>query len=319
MTSGRGFAGVTAVVVTHNSASVLPAFLDALPAAFGTIEHELIVADNDSQDGSVEVIRERQPHATVVSSAQNLGYAGGLNAGLELRVMTGPVLVLNPDVRLAPKAVATMLEALAEPGVGIAVPRIIGPDGRTQLSLRRDPTVLRAWGEALLGGHRAGRFAALGEMVCDPASYERACAPDWATGAVMLISPACEAEVGPWDESFFLYSEETDYAIRARAAGFEIRYVPDASAVHLGGESNSSPALWSLLVSNRIRLYRKYHGRWAVAAFSAGVAVNEALRAVAGRPTSRAGLRALAHWTRTTRSRPRSTGTNTHYERSSGD
>lgn len=308
MTSGRRFAGITAVVVTHNSASVLPEFLDALPAAFGTLEHELIVADNDSQDDSVETIRERQPHATVVCSARNLGYAGGINAGLELRVMTGPVLVLNPDVRLAPGSVALMMEAFNKPGVGIAVPRIIGPDGRTQLSLRRDPTVLRALGEAFLGGHRAGRFAALGEMVCDPDSYERACAPDWATGAVMLISPACAAAVGPWDETFFLYSEETDYAIRARSAGFELRYVPEASAVHLGGESNSSPALWSLLVRNRIRLYRKYHGTWAVVAFSAAVVVNEVLRAVAGRPTSRAGLRALARRATIPGSRPRSVG-----------
>ena len=116
-------------------------------------------------------------------------------------------------------------------------------------SLRRRPTVLRAWGESLLGGERAGRFSPLGELVLDDDSYERAGPADWATGAAMLVSAECLRDVGAWDESYFLYSEETDFALRAWDAGYRLVYVPAAHAVHLEGESHTSPALYALLTS----------------------------------------------------------------------
>ncbi|MCZ7627704.1 MAG: glycosyltransferase [Microthrixaceae bacterium] len=65
--------------------------------------------------------------------------------------------------------------------------------------------------------------------------YARERDADWATGAAMLISAECLAAVGPWDESFFLYSEETDYCLRARDRGFKLRYSPKATATHIGG------------------------------------------------------------------------------------
>jgi GT2 family glycosyltransferase len=128
--------------------------------------------------------------------------------------------------------------------------------------------------------------------VRDPRRYESPATADWASGAAMMISAACFAAVGPWDESFFLYAEETDYALRAADAGFALRYVPDATAVHIGGEAHDSPQLWSLLMANRVRLFASRHGRARTAAFRAALVLNEALRA-AGSRTHRAGLRAL--------------------------
>ncbi len=98
---------------------------------------------------------------------------------------------------------------------------------------------------------------------------------------------------GPWDESFFLYSEETDFALRARDAGFVTRYDPRAHAVHLEGDSRRNPALWALLACNRVRLYRRRHGRAATTAFYAAVLAREASRAVLGRRPARAAVRAL--------------------------
>ena len=120
-----------------------------------------------------------------------------------------------------------------------------------------------------------------------------ASAPDWATGAIMLMSARCLAGSGPWDESFFLYSEETEFALRARDKGFVIRYVPEAEVTHLGGESGVSPRLWSLLQVNRIRLYRKRHTAGATAVFWAAVMLRESSRAALGRARSRAALAAL--------------------------
>jgi GT2 family glycosyltransferase len=225
----------------------------------------------------------------------NRGYAAGINAGVAAASPAAAVLVVNPDVRLGPGSVRSLLDATAEPGVGIAVPRLYEPDGTPGLSLRREPTVLRALGEAVLGGSRAGRFAALGETVCDPRVYRRPVAADWASGSVMLITRRCLDAVGAWDERYFLYSEETDFALRARDAGFELRLVPRACAIHVGGESHSSPRLWSMQTVNRVRSFAVRHGRAHTMAFWAAVTINEALRAPLGAPAHRAALGALLH------------------------
>lgn len=284
---------VTAVVVTYDSAGVLAGLLDALPAAFGgSGPAELVVADNASRDATVEVAAARAPGATVVEMGRNAGYAAGLNAAVRRAAPSDAILLLNPDTRPRPGSVARMVAALRRPGVGAVVPRFVHPDGRTAPSLRRDPTVLRALGEALLGGRRAGRFAALGEVVHDPAAYERGGPVAWATGAAMLIDRRCLETLGGWDETFFLYSEETEFALRAREAGYRLWYVPDAVVEHIGGEAPVAPDLWSLLTVNRVRLFRRRHSRARTVAFYGAVVLNEAVRAVRG-PTHRAALRSL--------------------------
>lgn len=285
---------IATLVVTYNSADVLPGLLEALPAAFGGAgPAELVVADNGSADGTLDVVARLAPAATVVALGRNAGYAAGINAGLQAAAPSDAVLVLNPDTRPRPGSIAPLAHALDHDRVGIAVPRLLAPDGVTAPSLRRDPTVLRALGEAVLGGRRAGRFAALGEVVWDPHRYERQGPVDWATGAAWLVSSRCLEEVGPWDESFFLYSEETDFALRARAAGWRVWYVPEALVEHIGGDAPTSPALWALLTANRVRLYARAHGRLRGAAFRAAVTLGAALRAARGSRTNRAALRAL--------------------------
>ena len=142
---------------------------------------------------------------------------------------------------------------------------------------------------------RAGRFEKLGEVVQTRASYEHDGTFDWATGAAMCISGACLDAVGSWDESFFLYSEETDFALRAAERGIALRFVSDSVVMHRGGEGNVSPRLFALLTVNRVRLYRKYHGAVATACFWAAVLVHVGLRSLAGSAPHRAACRALSH------------------------
>jgi GT2 family glycosyltransferase len=109
----------------------------------------------------------------------------------------------------------------------------------------------------------------------------------------MAISAECRAACGPWDESFFLYSEETEYCLRARDLSYATQLEPSAEAVHLGGDSQVSPRLWSLLTVNRVRLYRRRHGAVATACFRAAVLLRETSRAALGRRASRAAVAAL--------------------------
>lgn len=270
---------ISVVVVTWNSAAVLPSLLVDLPTALGDIAAEVIVVDNASSDDTVAVAARLAPLARVVQMGGNRGYAAAFNAGVRVATAREAVLLLNPDIRPMPNFLPCLLHTLrTRPEAGIAVPRLIGPDGSTAPSLRREPTVFRAFGEAVLGGSRAGRFPALGEVVCEPARYEVAGMADWASGAAMLISRRCLDTVGPWDESFFLYSEETDFALRARDARFELWYVPEAEAVHVGGTVHESPELWGLLAANRVRVFRRRHGALPTVLFWAAVLLNEGLR-----------------------------------------
>jgi N-acetylglucosaminyl-diphospho-decaprenol L-rhamnosyltransferase len=284
---------VAVVVVTYNSETLLADLLRSLGPGLAGVSWHLTVADNASADGSVATVRRLAPDAIVVEMGRNAGYAAGINAAVDAARPHTAVLVLNPDVRLGPSCVRALLPALRASGTGIAVPRLSNAEGVLIPSMRREPTILRTMGDAVLGANRAGRLARLGEVVTDERRYSNETVTDWAEGSTLLISAECWQRCGPWDESFFLYSEETDFALRARDAGFLTRYTPAASAVHLEGGSAHSPRLWTLLTLNRVRLYRRRHGPIRTAGFWSVLVLREASRAIIGRQTSRLAVRAL--------------------------
>jgi GT2 family glycosyltransferase len=302
--SGLDGERVAIVVVTHNSSADLPGLLASLPAGMGPVGWELIVVDYASFDDSAALVRRLAPTATVVEAGRNGGYAAGVNAGVRAAGQHTAVLVLNADVRLGPDCVPTLLTVLREgPGIGVVVPRLTDARGALIESQRREPALVRTLAAAVLGARRAGRWRKWGEVVTDPDAYDTDTDTDWAEGSTQLISAECWSACGPWDESFFLYSEETDFDLRARDHGFATRYVAGANATHLEGGSATSPRLWPLLVVNQVRLYRRRHGVAATAAFWAATVAREASRAALGRPASRAAVAALVSPTRL-RARP---------------
>jgi N-acetylglucosaminyl-diphospho-decaprenol L-rhamnosyltransferase len=295
--SDKKLPGAVLIVVTWNSADVLPGLLDSLERGMAGLRWRLVVADNDSADDTADLVRKKAPEALLVQTGRNAGYSAAINAALDavgpLDKTTDAVLICNPDIRMQPGCGAALVRGLDLPGTGITAPLLFDGGGRTIRTLRREPNPLRLLGEMVLGAHRAGRFPALGEQVADPAAYRGPTRADWVAGSLMALSRECVEACGPWDESFFLYSEETEYALRARSRGLATRLAPDAVAVHLEGEAAASPKLWTLLTLNRVRLYRRTHSAPASAAFWGASLMREASRAMLGRATSRAAVRAL--------------------------
>lgn len=284
---------VLVVVVTYHSRDLVPALLAGIPDAVGPhLTHAVVVADNDSRDGTVAEVERAEPSATVVAMGRNAGYSAAINAAVEAGPPARSIAVLNPDMRLDPGSLAALHRALGD-GIGITAPRLRDTDGRLAHSLRRRPTVLRALGEAVLGGSRSGRWPALGEVERRPEAYEQAHDVDWASGCALMIDAACAADVGAWDESFFLYAEEIDYCLRAADAGWRVRYVPDATAVHVGGESHDDPRLWTMSVLNKARLHARRTGRLRALAFRGALLLGEAIRSLTGSPVHRAAAAAL--------------------------
>lgn len=282
---------LAAVIVTYNSAAVLPGLLDSLSQGFEGVPHrEVIVVDNDSHDGSADLALAHPISAKVIRMGRNAGYAAAINAAAAQLSPDADLLILNPDIRLLRGCGRVLRERLSDPSVGIVVPQILDEDGSYATSLRREPSLVTGWSDALLGTRLAGRLGT-GEIVDDPALYRSGGRVEWATGAILAVSAATRCSVGDWDETFFLYSEEVDYLRRVRATGASVVYVPQAQAVHIGGEYHDNVFLTSLMTNNRIRYYRRHHNMVATALFRLSIIVGEAMRITLG-PGHRAALRA---------------------------
>jgi len=279
------------VIVTHNSADVLVGLLDSLAPALSNVPNvSIIVVDNDSTDDSTAIAEHHPVGVRLLRAGRNGGYAAAINAAAATVAPDAAILVLNPDIRLFPGSVGRLLQRAIEPDVGVVVPQMRDLAGTIAMSLRREPSLLRMWAQALLGPIRAARLGT-GELIADAAAYQRSREVDWATGAALLITPQARASVGAWDESFFLYSEEVDYQRRVRTNGLKVVYEPSACVAHIGGSYMQSPMLAALMTRNQIRYFRRHHGRVETMLFRSAIIAFGLLRAWKSR-THRAVLRA---------------------------
>jgi exopolysaccharide biosynthesis WecB/TagA/CpsF family protein len=270
-------AHVAVLVVTYNSGGDIDELIDSLRREGGDLALRVIVADNDSSDDTVQRA-SAHGDVTVVRTGGNLGYSGGLNAAMAHIGESESVLVLNPDLAVQPGAIAALRRRMAASSAAVVVPRLLDDDGVGYRSLRREPTVARAFGDALLGSRLAGRPARWTEMVNAEEEYERPHPVEWATGAALLIDRAVAERVGAWDERYFLYSEETDFFRRVRAAGGSVWFEPSAVMRHRRGGSGSSDELIALMAVNRIRYMDKHASPLRARLFQCAVVLHEALR-----------------------------------------
>lgn len=288
----RSTTAVDAVVVAYNSARTLRGCLEPL-AAMDQVR--TIVVDNASPDASAAVAEDLG--VEVIRAAGNDGFAAGCNIGAAAG--TSPfVLLLNPDARIDAPALDSLIAALeADPSAAIAAPRILEDDGSVAPSLRRFPRRRSTFAQALFLHRVAPNASWTDELVRDPAAYARAGAPEWVSGACMLVRRAALEAVGGLDERFFLYCEDIDLCAQVRAAGWSIAYEPAATIRHEGGASHPREELLALYARNRVRYARKHSGRAAALAEGAGVALGHLTHALVslGRPALLRGhLRALA-------------------------
>ena len=253
-------AEVTVVVVTYNNVDDIDPLIAGLREETCGQSLKVVIADNGSVDGTVERIAA---HADVVlvETGANLGYAGGINAALNQAGPCHDVLILNPDLRITPGSIKALRDRLKSSKAGIAVPKLLDTDGTTYTSLRREPSIAKTLGDAVFGSKLAGRPDWLSEIDYNTESYQYPHPIDWATGAALLISGDVVADVGEWDERYFLYSEETDYFRRARQKGHAIWFEPAAAMVHSRGGSGTSADLVALMAVNRVRYAAAHHSK----------------------------------------------------------
>lgn len=276
---------VAAVVVTYNSEEHISALLDSIPRAMGSLAYSVVVVDNGSKDGTLEILHARTD-CTMIEST-NDGYAAGMNRAVRASPDSRTILILNPDAALDADSVPRLVEVVERPGVGIVAPRVREADGSLSPTLRRGPTMGRVGGLSFTG------LPAFTERIEDPEAYRTEHEVEWAVGAILLVARPCYDAVNGLDESYFLYSEETDFSLRAKDAGWTTVYTPHAGAMHIGGGSGESAATHMMKQINRVRLYRRRTGTLRASVYFGLTVLTELRRAILGHEKSWPTVRAL--------------------------
>ena len=242
----------SAVVVTHNA---LPWIEQCLQSVRG---EETVVVDNGSTDGTVDLVRERFPEARLVEQ-ENLGLAAGWNAGMA--AASGRYfLILNADAWLTDGSLARLVAfADARPGAAVVGPRLLNTDGTLQRSVRGFPTLWRLATEYLFLRKLAPRTRFLNAFYAGGFEHDEVREVEVVMGACMLVRREAVEQVGPLDEAFFLFSEETDWCWRFGRAGWKVVFFPGAECVHVGGAAHGG-RLYRENLRGHLRFLAKHRG-----------------------------------------------------------
>jgi hypothetical protein len=285
-----------AVVVTYNGLPHVERTLESLA------RYETVVVDHGSTDGTLDLVRERFPGVRIVEQ-ENRGLAAGWNRGI--RETSAPfVVVLNADAWPVDDA-AEHLVAFAEEHerAGFVAPRLLNPDGTLQPSVRAFPTTWRLATEYLFLRKLAPRSRALNAFYGAGFRHDEVREIDFAKAAGFLLRRTAFDEVGPFDEEFFLFSEETDWCYRLREAGWKSYFYPGAEIVHVGGASwrAESATLFTEQVRGHLRFLAKHRGQKTAARARRVLLAGLRLRSLLFRGERGAVYRNAADWLRSTR------------------
>ena len=243
---------VSVVVVTYNAMPWIERCLESVAP------YDVVVVDHGSSDGTLDLVRERFPDVRLFEQ-ENRGLGAGWNRGI--RETGGEyVLILNADAWGLDGAVERLAAfADAHPRAAVVGPRLRHPDGRLQPSVRGFPTPWRIATEYLFLRKLAPRSRALNAFYAEGFEHDEVRTAEFVMGAVMLVRRAAVEEVGPLDEDFFLFSEETDWCFRFRQAGWQVWFTPDAEFVHVYGAVHGG-RLFAENVRGHLRFLVKHQG-----------------------------------------------------------
>lgn len=246
------------IIVSWNTVDLLDACLGSIMAHPPRRHFEVIVVDNASTDGSVQMVRRQYPDVTLLKNENNVGFARANNQGIQ-QASGRHLLLLNPDTEVRADALETLLDFLERNGsVGAVGARILNRDGTLQHSCYPAPTLFNEWLH-LFHLDRERREGMESWDVTQPRAVEVL------LGACIMVRGEALDDVGPLDERFFMYSEEVDFCHRLREAGWSLYWVPQAQVVHYGGQSTRQAAtdMFLRLYEGKLLYFRKHRGRGA--------------------------------------------------------
>ncbi|MDP3965097.1 MAG: glycosyltransferase family 2 protein [bacterium] len=256
------------IILNYKSQGLTKQSLKGIELLKPNMEFETIVVDNNSGDGTAEMVRDEFPWAKLIASSENRGYAAGNNLGI--KASTGKyIMIMNPDIAIMNNSLEVLYRYMEEhPKVGLCGPRLINPDGSVQASCRtfQTPGIL-LYRRTPLGRLPFARKILRHHMMLDW-DHGSNQPVDWMIGACFFVRREAMEKVGLLDERFFLYMEDLDWCRRFWQSGYEVHYVADAEMVHyhqrLSAENPGLSGVFSygtrIHIKSAIRYFAKYFG-----------------------------------------------------------
>ncbi len=251
------------VIVSYNGRADLERCLRSLVDRTAPFPTDIVVVDNGSTDGTLDLVRRDWPAVRAIAAEGNVGFARGTNLGIRATA-SDLVLLLNPDTVVPDGQLQVLVRALlAHPEAAAAGPRLVDADDRPELSFG---PMVSPWGEftqrRLVRAYDAGQPWATARVERET---RQAGTRDWVSGACLLARRADLDAAGLLDERYFMYTEDVDLCAAFRARGRAVRFVPEATVRHVRGRSvaTAPAATERRRRESHVAFYRKHHPAWA--------------------------------------------------------
>jgi GT2 family glycosyltransferase len=260
---------ISIIIVSWNVKSDLLNCLSSIKINKPHCSFEQIVVDNNSNDGTANIIKQQFPEVIFIENNENKGFSKANNQGIQ-RATGEYIFLLNPDTIVHPDALNILVDFLDKnPEAGACGPKLLNADGTIQPSVRRFPTF-----RGILYAHTFFRLMGLfrsqyKEWMMKDFNCDKQRNVEQIMGAAMMIRRSVIDTVGGMDENFFMYFEEVDLCYRIKEAGKQIVFLPDAIITHLGGRSSSqNPLRRVMMLKSMMLFFRKHRGAFATNLFA---------------------------------------------------
>jgi N-acetylglucosaminyl-diphospho-decaprenol L-rhamnosyltransferase len=294
----RTVATVSVVVVTYDALPWLERCLESVRG------YETVVVDHGSTDGTLELMRERFPEVRLVEQP-NRGLAAGWNRGMQ-EVSGSYFLILNADAWMDEGAIERLAAFLDDhPRAAIVGPRLRNPNGTLQRSVRGFPTLWRLATEYVFLRKLAPRSRVVNAFYAGGFDHDETREAEFVMGACMLVRREAVERVGPLDEAYFMFSEETDWCYRFRQADWKVYFFPGAEATHVGGQAwrRDYDPMYREQLRGHLRFFTKHYGRREAERARMLLLASMRLRSLVFRGGRRRTSREAASWLRSSSAR----------------
>lgn len=228
---------LSVTICSWNTQGELRACLESLAAVRDEASFEVVVVDNNSEDGSPDMVEREFPWVRLEKMSRNLGFTGGQNHAMRVRKGAN-ALLLNSDTIVHPGAFRELMTYMrAHPEAGIIGPKLLNSDGTLQYSCRRFPNPVAALFRNTIFGRLFPKNRFAREYLMQDLDHGQASKVDWVSGAALLATERLIDTIGLLDEEYFMFCEDTDWCYRAWQAKFEVHYVPMSVITHACGKS----------------------------------------------------------------------------------
>ncbi len=255
---------VSVVLITWKMKDRLERLLDSLTEVSSGFSYEIIIVDNNSQDGTIEMLKQKYPAVVLIKNEKNLGVAPARNQGL--RVATGRyILILDADMEFGENSILKLLQFIeGKKECGLAAAKLVYDDGDLQYSCKKFPTIFSLLSRRLEGIGFVKNSKLLRNHLMSDWDHNEISEVDYVIGACQMIRKEVIEKIGYYDDKIFYGPEDIDFCLRVWRAGWKVMYYPFTSIVHFEQRITKKTLFSKITLKHLLGIYyifKKYNGR----------------------------------------------------------